>query len=76
MAKTQVELQQMLDALDAAMPGFLQQHIQEEDFWASFSVLVDEIDSVTAPDDVGWVLFQIDVILKKYGVLKRPGGST
>ena len=76
MAKTQVELQQMLDALDAAMPGFLQQHIQEEDFWASFSVLVDEIDSVTAPDDVGWVLLQIDVILKKYGVLKRPGGST
>jgi hypothetical protein len=75
-AKTQVELQQMLDALDAAMPGFLQQHIQEEDFWASFSVLVDEIDSVTAPDDVGWVLLQIDVILKKYGVLKRPGGST
>lgn len=75
MVKTQVELQQMLDALDAAMPGFLQQHIHEEDFWASFSVLVDEIDSVTAPDDVGWVLLQIDVILKRHGILKRPGHS-
>jgi hypothetical protein len=75
-AKTQVKLQQMLDALDAAMPGFLQQHTNEKHFWASFSVLVDEIDSVTAPDDVGWVLLQIDVILKKQGILKRPEQST
>jgi hypothetical protein len=73
MAKTHAELQQMLGALDAAMPGLLQKHTLEEDLWAAFSAIVDEIDGDTDPDDVGWVLFQIDVILKKYGVLKRPG---
>jgi hypothetical protein len=75
MAKTLAELQQMLDALDAAMPGFLQQHALEEDFWAAFSGVVDEIDDVTAPDDFGWVLIQVDIILKRYGVLKRSGHS-
>jgi hypothetical protein len=70
-----MELQQMLNALDAAMPGFLQQHTHEKDFWAAFSLLVDDIDSVTAPDDVGWVLLQIDVILRRHGILKKPGRS-
>jgi hypothetical protein len=71
MAKTHAELQQMLDALDAAMPGFLQEHHVEEHFWAAFSSVVDEIDGATAPDDFGWVLVQVNVILKKYGILRR-----
>jgi len=75
MAKTLAELQQMLDALDAAMPGFLQQHTLEEDFWAAFSDVVDEIDGATAPEHFGWVLIQIDIILKRYGILKRSGHS-
>jgi hypothetical protein len=75
MPKTLAELQQMLDALDAAMPGFLQQHSLEDDFWAAFSGVVDEIDDVTAPDDFGWVLIQVDIILKRYGVLERSGHS-
>jgi hypothetical protein len=73
MAKTHAELQQMLDALDAAMPGFLEQHHLEEDFWGAFSSVVDEIDGATAPDDFGWVLVQVNIILKKYGILKRSG---
>jgi hypothetical protein len=75
MAKTLAELQQMLDALDAAMPGFLQQHSLEEDFWAAFSGVVDEIDGATGPDDFGWVLIQVDIILKRHGILKRSGHS-
>ena len=75
MAKTLAELQQMLDALDAAMPGFLQQHTLEEDFWAAFSDVVDEIDGATAAEHFGWVLIQIDIILKRYGILKRSGHS-
>lgn len=65
----------MLDALDAATPEFLQQHSLKEDFWAAFSVVVDEIEGAPGADDVGWVLFQIDVILSKHGILTRSGHS-
>ena len=66
MAKSRVELEQMLDALDEFIPGLVRGKPTAGDFWLAFNSLADAVQKNAAPGDSGWVCDQLDAIQVKH----------
>ena len=66
MAKTHAELDQMLDALDAFIPGLVQNKPNARDFWATFQSLADAIQKHAGPDDHRWICDRLDALQVKH----------
>jgi hypothetical protein len=67
MAKSRVELEKLLDALDENMPLLIQANPREVEFWQAFWGASDPIVGEAGPFDYDWVLIRFDHILERYG---------
>lgn len=81
MAKTREQLQQLLAALDKAIPDLFKETQDEEvdpsgqvsgDFWAAFAGESDVILDDASADDYQWVNEQIDQLLAKHKISLPP----
>ena len=66
MSRSHAELEQMLDAVDAAIPRLVQSKPRAEDFWTAFMSLADKIQASAGPHDHGWVCDRLDAIQVKH----------
>ncbi|WP_114240700.1 hypothetical protein [Dyella sp. C9] len=66
MSKSHAELDQMLDAVDAAVPRLVRDKQKPEDFWAAFMSLADKVQASAGTGDHGWVCDRLDAIQVKY----------
>ncbi|WP_440986247.1 hypothetical protein ACQHIH_21340 (plasmid) [Xanthomonas sontii] len=62
-AKTRVELDQMLDNLEAQVSTMLEQCPNEGDFWSEFAGHADVIEDAARQDDCEYVTKRMNVIV-------------
>ncbi|MET3654106.1 hypothetical protein [Dyella japonica] len=81
MAKTREQLQQLLAALDRAIPDLVKDTREDEpdpsgevsgDFWAAFAGESDVILDDASAEDYEWVNQQIDALLAKHNIPLPP----
>jgi hypothetical protein len=81
MAKTREQLQQLLAALDRAIPDLVKDTQEDEpdpsgdvsgDFWAAFAGESDVILDDASAEDYEWVNQQIDALLAKHNIPLPP----
>ncbi|RDI99436.1 hypothetical protein DVT68_00810 [Dyella solisilvae] len=66
MARSHAELEQMLDAVDAAIPRLVEAKPRAEDFWTAFASMANKVQACAGPDDHGWVCDRLDAIQVKH----------
>ena len=70
MAKSRSELEKQISALAAQTPAMVRDHPDDADFFPAFAGESDVILDGAGPDDVEWVLTEIDSILAVNGKLR------
>lgn len=66
MPLSRVELEHLLDALDASVPQLAQDMQEPADFWTRFGSAADAIQRQAGPDERTWVRDRLDAIQVKH----------
>ncbi len=69
MAKTRVELDSILDELEAELPGLMKDTEDQDDFFMAFAGLSDAIEDDASPDDLEYVRKRIGSMLGSSGLI-------